>query len=405
MTKLPEELHHILGEVAHPCSAFCGIGELGSYVVGLINSLACTERAFDLISLPHGPVHRGLPFRAWRFLGRPAKRLRVALDFQVFENIPVRLVHVDLVRMDGGWQVAPTLHVFVNVQLQVNTLIVCIPAVMVDEVVALYDAHAYLCPKLDAGSCLAPDNGAQVWLEDADDTVRALVDSLPEHVILLVVHPDDGSEDFLLVKAEEIIPSVVGSQEVHHQAHVLIKVTQQQGHGVMHHPSPLPCLLDEQQIGMAGILVVKPRAANAESLAYLFHILAQFAATCLNEVDVHRIPYLGIGTGRVHLQLPTVLTPLAVDKGRRVLVLGWSHRRLVITTLGLFLILLTGGLLHLPFTPEKRFRHLVDVILADALAKVYEKCRVEDRLVSELLQTAQILHVGILPDHLYGVNV
>ena len=154
MTKLPEELHHILGEVAHPCSAFCGIGELGSYVVGLINSLACTERAFDLISLPHGPVHRGLPFRAWRFLGRPAKRLRVALDFQVFQNIPVRLVHVDLVRMDGGWQVAPTLHVFVNVQLQVNTLIVCIPAVMVDEVVALYDAHAYLCPKLDAGSSL-----------------------------------------------------------------------------------------------------------------------------------------------------------------------------------------------------------------------------------------------------------
>jgi len=59
MTKLPEELHHILGEVAHPSPAFCGFGELGSYVVGLIYSLACTERAFDLISLSHGLGHQG----------------------------------------------------------------------------------------------------------------------------------------------------------------------------------------------------------------------------------------------------------------------------------------------------------------------------------------------------------
>ncbi len=43
MTKLPEELRHILGEVAYPCPVFCGIGELGFYVVGLIYPLACTE--------------------------------------------------------------------------------------------------------------------------------------------------------------------------------------------------------------------------------------------------------------------------------------------------------------------------------------------------------------------------
>ena len=59
MTKLPEELHHILGEVAHPSPAFCGFGELGSYVVSLIYSLACTERAFDLIPLSHGLGHQG----------------------------------------------------------------------------------------------------------------------------------------------------------------------------------------------------------------------------------------------------------------------------------------------------------------------------------------------------------
>ena len=71
MTKLPEELHHILGEVAHPCPAFCSFGELGSYVVGLIYSLACTERAFDLIPLSYGLGH----LWAWRFLGGPSERL------------------------------------------------------------------------------------------------------------------------------------------------------------------------------------------------------------------------------------------------------------------------------------------------------------------------------------------
>ena len=102
MTKLPEELHHILGEVAHPSPAFCGFGELGSYVVGLIYSLACTERAFDLIPLSHGLGHQGLPLRTGRFLGRPSKWFRVVPDFQVFEYGSVCLVYIDLICKDGG---------------------------------------------------------------------------------------------------------------------------------------------------------------------------------------------------------------------------------------------------------------------------------------------------------------
>ena len=103
MTKLPEELHHILGEVAHPSPAFCGFGELGSYVVGLIYSLACTERAFDLIPLSHGLGHQGLPLRTGRFLRRPPKWLAVVFDFQVFEYGSVGLVHIDFVSKDGSW--------------------------------------------------------------------------------------------------------------------------------------------------------------------------------------------------------------------------------------------------------------------------------------------------------------
>ena len=106
MTKFPEELHHILGEVAHPCPAFCGVRELGSYVIGLVYPLACTERAFDLISLSRGPGHLGLPLMAWRVLWRPSERLGVAFNLEVFQHGPVGFVHVDLVGEDGGGQEA-----------------------------------------------------------------------------------------------------------------------------------------------------------------------------------------------------------------------------------------------------------------------------------------------------------
>ena len=122
MTKLPEELHHILGELAHPSPAFCGFGELGSYVIGLIYSLACTERAFDLISLSNSPGHYSLPFRAGRFLRRPSERSGVSLDVEVFQYSPVGLVHVDFVGMDGSGQTAEALHVFVDVRLRCSYL-------------------------------------------------------------------------------------------------------------------------------------------------------------------------------------------------------------------------------------------------------------------------------------------
>ena len=119
MTKFPEELHHILGEVAHPSPAFCGFGEFGSYVIGLIYSLACAERAFDFIPFSHGPVHRSLPLRAWRVLGRSSEGF------------------------GGGGQAAETLHVLVDVQLHVASLMIGIPAVVVEEVVPLDDVSYY----------------------------------------------------------------------------------------------------------------------------------------------------------------------------------------------------------------------------------------------------------------------
>src|SRR5574344_2609483 len=129
MTKPPEELHHILGEVAHPSPAFCGFGELGSNVVGLIYSLACTERAFDLIPLSHGLGHQGLPLRIGRFFGRPSKWFAVVSDFQIFVYGSVCLVLLDFVCKDGGRRTAESLLVFVDLELEGSTLVVGLPTV------------------------------------------------------------------------------------------------------------------------------------------------------------------------------------------------------------------------------------------------------------------------------------
>ena len=171
MTKLPEELHHILGEVAHPSPAFCGFGELGSYVIGLIDSLASTERAFDFISLSHGLGHQCLPLGTWRLLWRSPEWLAVVFDFQVFQYLPVGPVHVDFVSQDGCRQEAEALLVLVNLELQVCTLVIGIPAVMVDEVVALDDADTDLGSELHLCRGLSSDDGAHMGLEDADDAV------------------------------------------------------------------------------------------------------------------------------------------------------------------------------------------------------------------------------------------
>ena len=60
MTKLPEELHHILGEVAHPSPAFCGFGRNhwdslnhgDREVVDSITSLAVDASQHNVVDVP-----------------------------------------------------------------------------------------------------------------------------------------------------------------------------------------------------------------------------------------------------------------------------------------------------------------------------------------------------------------
>ena len=237
MTKLPEELHHILGEVAHTCPAFCGFGEFDSYVIGLIDSLANTERAFDFISLSHGLGHQCLPLGTWRLLRWSSERLAVVLDLEVFQYGPVGSVHIDFVCQDSCRQEAEALLVLVNLELQVCTLVIGIPAVMVDEVVPPDDAHAYLGSELHLCGGFSPDDGAHMGLEDADDAVFASVPATAEHPVLLEVHLHSGIKYPLLIlaKAVEAVAELSGSK-VHQRENISVQTAK-------HLPDGFPDLL------------------------------------------------------------------------------------------------------------------------------------------------------------------
>ena len=406
MTKLPEELHHILGEVAHPCPAFCGIGELGSYVVGLIYSLTCTERAFDLIPLSHGLGHQGLPLRTGRFLGRPSKRSAVVLDFQVFEYGSVGLVHIDLVCKDGGRQTAETLLVFVDVELEVSALVVGIPAVMVDEVIALYDADTDLGTELHSCRSLSTDNGAYMGLEDAHDSVFAVMLACAEHLFLLEVHLHRGIQNPALVFAQAIKAiAELTCGEVYQREDVPVQATEHLPDGFLHQPATLLLHLNQISVGVPRLTIICIGNRYAVSLADTPDEAVNDTASVVNDIHIYRIAHLGIGTCGVNLQYAFVLTPFAVCEGCCVLVYGGSGWRLFTTVSGFVLLLLTHLFLHLMLTLQKSLGHLVDVIVADTLAQVDEEGGVKYRLVGELPKSAEILHVGILLNHPDGVLV
>ena len=406
MTKLPEELHHILGEVAHPSPAFCGFGELGSYVVGLIYSLACTERAFDLIPLSHGLGHQGLPLRTGRFLGRSPKWLRVVFDFQVFEYGSVCLVHIDLVCKDGGRQTAEPLLVFVDLELEVSPLVLGIPAVVVDEVVALYDADTDLGTKLHICRGLSSDDGAYMGLEDAHNPVFAAMLACAEHLLLLEVHLHRGIQNPALVFAQAV-KAIAGlpCSEVYQCKDVPVKATEHLLDGVLHQLAALLLHLHQVSVGVPRLNVICIGNGNVIFFAYTTDKAVHDTASVINNIHIYRIANLGIGTCRVNLQYTFVLTSFAVCEGCCILVYDGSGWRFLATVPGFVLLVLAHLFLHLLLTLQKSLGHLVDVIVTDALAQVDEDGRVKYRLVGELPKSAEILHVGILLNHLDGVLV
>lgn len=73
---------------------------------------------------------------------------------------------------------------------------------MVHISVTVHDTGSDLRPKLDLGFCLAPDNGAEMRLVDADDAVGAAADILLEHHLLLLVHLEHCPQALVVMAAE-----------------------------------------------------------------------------------------------------------------------------------------------------------------------------------------------------------
>ena len=406
MTKLPEELHHILGEVAHPCPAFCGFGKLGSYVVGLIYSLASTERAFDFIPLSYGLGHQGLPLRAGWFLLWSSEWLAVVYDLEVFQYGSVGPVHIDFVCKDGCRQEAEPLLVLVNLELQVCALVIGIPAVMVDEVIPFHDAHANLCSKLHLCGGLATDDGAHVGLEDTDDAVFAGVLTATEHPVLLKVHLHRGIQYPFLILAQAVeAVTELSCRKVCQSENISVQAAEHLLDGFLHQTAALLLHLHQISVGVTSLTIICIGYGYACRLADTADETVHDAAAVIDDVHVNRIAYLCIGTRGIYLQYALVLASLAVSEGCCVLINGRSGRRFLSMFSGFVLFAFPFLLLHLLLALQKLLGHLVDVLIGDAFAQINKKGRVEYQLVGELLQTTEVLHVGILLYHLDGVNV
>jgi len=73
---------------------------------------------------------------------------------------------------------------------------------MIHISLAVDDAGTNLCPKLDLGLCLAPDDGTEVRLVDTDDAIGTSADILLEHHFLLFIHLECCIETFEVMPTE-----------------------------------------------------------------------------------------------------------------------------------------------------------------------------------------------------------
>ena len=73
---------------------------------------------------------------------------------------------------------------------------------MVHIGVTAHDADANLRPELDLGLRLAPDNGTEMRMVDADDTVGTSADVLLEHHFLLFIHLESCLKTLVVMAAE-----------------------------------------------------------------------------------------------------------------------------------------------------------------------------------------------------------
>ena len=199
--KSPKELHYVFGEEASSYPCVCRVVKFCSDVVCPVNPLGGPKCGLHLISLADDPLLvPSVPVVF--FLGRPTQWVVVTVNMTILDKLPVRFPEIELVGLNLLGKHTKTFLVEFQLRGEVGRLVVGVPTEMVDISVTVHDAGADLSPELHLGFRLAPDNGTEVRLVDADDAVGAPADVLVEHLLLLLVHLERSLEALVVMPAE-----------------------------------------------------------------------------------------------------------------------------------------------------------------------------------------------------------
>ena len=170
---------------------------------------------------------------------------------------------------------------------------------VVYERIALDYACTYLCPELSPCLGLSTDDGTDVWLKDAQYAVCTGMVFQSVHLLLLMVHLEDGCQGAFLICEQTLVVRLVLCKQVHQDADVFVQVVEHHPDSLTHHPAFLLCFLDKLKIRITCPLVVCAWLVQFKHLAHLHNIVGNLAAAVMyyikKMVRAREIPYYDKG--------------------------------------------------------------------------------------------------------------
>ena len=375
-TKFSHELCQILYEVAHCSPALGCLWQLGSDVVCPVGSLGGSELALGLIP-EAGPDPFSFKLLGVWVLWRSAKLWPHYLNLFVFKGSAVVSIEVDLVPEESLRLASEPFLEKGEMYTEVGAFVVGFPTVVIDEGVSADDAHTNLCAELDLGFCLASYNRTHMRLMYAHYAVLAGMGALTVHLLLLVIHVDDGLKGSLLCPGETTICVIVNAYEVYGRQYVTVKKRKHLIKCAVYELCAFVFTFDGREIFLADPLSFGLRPAHSFDAGDLCDQAVNVFGSVRHKVDVCGIADLGICTGCVRLEVAGLggcgLFPIAV-------------------AVFIFRLLL----LRLARSEGELESELVDVLDGDAFADGDKQRGVEYGRVCVFGKAAHILHVWVL---------
>ena len=296
-TKLSHELCQIPDEVAHGRPAFGCLGKPRPYVVGSVGPLPGAELCFGLVS-ERDPDSFPLKLFGCRILGRATKRAPHYFDSFFFEGFPVVPVEIYLVSEKPLRRTAEPFLIQLYVDCQIGCFVIGLPAVVVDERVAVHYADSDFSPELDLGFGFASYYGTDMWLMYADNAVLTGMCSQAKHRLLLVIHVYYGLDGPFLRAVESSVGFIVYTYEIEQREDVAVKEREHPGDCILYKCRTFMPAFDDIEVNRADALTFDSRR-----LAYLLyaadlvdHAIDVFGAV-FDKVYVGGITDFGVRTG------------------------------------------------------------------------------------------------------------